>query len=38
MPTIDDTLATLEKHRIDDATRKDVLAIAWSLKCEIVRI
>jgi hemoglobin len=36
--TIDDILATLEKHRIDDATRKDVLAIAWSLKGDIMRV
>ena len=35
--TVDDILATLEKHRIDEASRKDVLAIAWSLKGEIMR-
>jgi hemoglobin len=37
MATVDDILATLEKHRIDEATRKDVLAIAWSLKGDIMR-
>jgi hemoglobin len=37
MATVDDILATLEKHRIDEPTRKDVLAIAWSLKGEIMR-
>jgi hemoglobin len=36
MATIDDILATLEKHRIDEATRNDVLAIAYSLKPEIL--
>lgn len=36
--TIDDILATLAKHQIDEATRKDVLAIAWSLKGDIVRV
>ena len=38
MATVDDILATLDKHRIDETTRKDVLAIAWSLKGEIVRV
>jgi hemoglobin len=38
MATVDDILATLEKHRIDEATRKDVLAIAWSLKGDIMRV
>jgi len=38
MATVDDILATLEKHRIDETTRKDVLAIAWSLKGEIMRV
>lgn len=37
MAAVDDILATLEKHGIDAATRNDVLAIAWSLKGEIVR-
>jgi hemoglobin len=36
MATIDDILATLDKHRIDEATRNDVLAIAYSLKPEIL--
>jgi hemoglobin len=38
MAAVDDILATLEKHRIDETTRKDVLAIAWSLKGEIMRV
>ena len=38
MAAIDDILATLEKHRIDEATRKDVLAIAYSLKGEITHV
>jgi len=38
MATVDDILATLEKHRIDEAARKDVLAIAWSLKGDIMRV
>ena len=38
MATVDDILATLEKHRIDDATRKDVLSIAWSLRGDIMRV
>ncbi len=32
MAAVDDILATLDKHRIDEQTRKDVLAIAYSLK------
>ena len=38
MATVDDILATLEKHRIDEAARKDVLAIAWSFKGDIMRV
>jgi hemoglobin len=38
MATIDDIIGTLEKHGVDEATRKDVLAIAWSLKGDIMRI
>ena len=36
LAAMDDIMATLEKHGIDDATRKDVLAIAYSLKDEIM--
>lgn len=35
---IDDILAVLEQHAIDEQTRKDVLAIAYSLKNEIVHV
>ena len=38
MAAIDDILVTLDRHRIDDQTRKDVLAIAYSLKGEIVHV
>ena len=31
-------MGALDKHRIDDATRKDVLAILYSLKGEIIRV
>lgn len=34
---MDDIMGTLDKHRIDEATKKDVLAILYSLKNEIVR-
>lgn len=36
--TIDDILLALRKHGVDDATQKDVLAIAYSLKGEIVHV
>jgi hemoglobin len=35
---VDDILATLDKHRIDEQTRKDVLAIAYSLKGDILHV
>ena len=38
MAVIDDILTALDKHRIDEQTRKDVLAIAYSLKGEIMRV
>jgi hemoglobin len=38
MAAIDDILAVLERHHIDEETRKDVLAIAYSLKGEILRL
>ena len=36
--TIDDILAALRKHGIDEQTQKDVLAIAYSLKEEILHL
>lgn len=36
MAATDDILAALRKHRIDEQTQKDVLAIAYSLKDEIL--
>ena len=38
MATIDDILAALRKHDIDEQTQKDVLAIAYSLKGEILHL
>jgi len=38
MAAIDDILATLDKHGIDDESRKEVLAIAYSLKGEIIHV
>lgn len=38
MAAVDDIMEVLEKHRIDEPTRKEVLAIAWSLKGEIMRV
>ena len=35
---IDDILAALRKHGIDEGTQKDVLAIAYSLKSEILHV
>lgn len=32
MHMIDDIMGVLEKHKIDDESKKDVLAILWSLK------
>jgi hemoglobin len=34
---VDDIMAAMEKHAIDESARKDVLAIAYALKGEIVR-
>lgn len=33
---IDDIMGVLEKHKIDDESKKDVLAILWSLKGTIM--
>lgn len=38
MATVDDILAVLARHRIDEQTRKDVLAIVYSLKDEIMHV
>lgn len=38
MAAIDDILAALEKNGIDEQTQKDVLAIAYSLKGEIMHV
>ncbi|MEK9804156.1 MAG: group 1 truncated hemoglobin [Curvibacter sp.] len=35
---IDDAMAALESNGIDPDTRKDVLAILWSLKGEVIRV
>lgn len=38
MAAIDDILATLDRHAVDEGTRNDVLAIAYSLKGEILHV
>lgn len=38
MAAMDDILITLDKHNIDEQTRKDVLAIAYSLKDQIIHV
>jgi hemoglobin len=38
MAALDDILAAMRKHEIDEQTQKDVLSIAYSLKGEIVRV
>lgn len=38
MAAMDDILAALRKHGIDEQTQKDVLAIAYSLKGEILHV
>jgi hemoglobin len=35
---IDDILGALDKHKIDEQSRKDVLAIAYSLKDQIIHV
>jgi hemoglobin len=35
---IDDTMAALQAHDVDPATRNEVLGILWSLKGEVVRV
>lgn len=34
----DDIIAAMVKHQIDDGTQKDVLAILYSLKGQIIRV
>lgn len=38
MAVLDDILQVLEQHGIDEESRKDVLAIAYSLKNSIIRV
>ena len=38
MSALDDIIAALVKTGIDEQTRKDVLAIAWSLKSDIIHV
>lgn len=38
MAAVDDILGVLDRHGIDEETRKDVLAIAYSLKGEIMHL
>jgi len=38
MAAIDDILTALRKHDIDEQSQKDVLAIAYSLKGDIIRV
>jgi hemoglobin len=38
LAVMDDIMAALDKHRIDDVTKRDVLAILYSLKGEIIRV
>lgn len=38
LAVVDDIMGALEKHGIDAETRKDVLAILYALKGEIIRV
>jgi hemoglobin len=38
MKVIDDILYALDKNKVDEQTRKDVLAIAYSLKDQMIRV
>lgn len=38
MAAMDDIMGVLDKHEIDEQTSKDVLAIAYSLKDEIIHV
>lgn len=38
LAVMDDIMGALDKHHIDEATQKDVLAILYSLKNDIIRV
>lgn len=38
MAALDDILAAMRKHSVDNETQKDVLAIAYSLKTDILHV
>jgi hemoglobin len=38
LAVMDDIMSALDKHHVDDATKKDVLAILYGLKGEIIRV
>lgn len=38
LAVMDDIMGALDKHRIDETTKKDVLAILYSLKGQIIRV
>ncbi len=38
LAVVDDIMGALNKHKIDETTQKDVLAILYSLKGEIIRV
>lgn len=38
MAAVDDIVAVLGRHGVDEQTTKDVLAITWSLKGQIMRV
>ncbi|NBD95737.1 MAG: hypothetical protein GVY11_04585 [Gammaproteobacteria bacterium] len=38
MAAMDDIMTTLDAHDIDESAQKDALAIAWSLKVEIMHL
>jgi hemoglobin len=38
MHVMDDILGALDKHKVDEQTKKDVLAIVYSLKDQIIRV
>lgn len=38
LAVMDDIMGALQKHKIDENTQKDVLAILYSLKGEIIRV
>ena len=38
LAALDDILAAMQDNRIDDQTQKDILAIAYSLKTEILHV